>query len=377
MFDQFFDKEDFQGNQRNQIQDCFYHKESLISRDSNLTERDQKLRNQLSLRCEKCGFPLKLTKKGLSSQKKEKKEDQQRSKKKSTTLQCFICQREHILNIILIISYIISLGLFITSIIGVVLDQLQLELSLILLCLEIIFLMFFGRFLETMVFFRLSQKEKIIAGFYRFAFTGELQAYEIAFSFTKDISVENSNSHLWDAFLQVILYQSLCLPKEWYKEISNKMKIPKKQLINIIASRIVKLNKKGQIIKILQDAPIAGIAELLRISLSSRNREALAIIINRIEEEITRSPPSDMFLQELFISQEDFREAFQLMEKDQLIIQVNSLLEKYQPPKVPSIDAIEEGKTFLQKNPIIAYLLRILFYIILSILLGLLFQLLG
>ncbi|MBN1328097.1 MAG: hypothetical protein JXA54_01375 [Candidatus Heimdallarchaeota archaeon] len=314
-----------------------------------------------SIRCSKCGFPLKF--KSLITEVDRKK-----------THVCQICKREKRLNILLISSYVFFGIVFVAGIIGVIIDQITLDVCLMIGCLEIIFLLFFGRFLEEAIFFGLTQKEKILAALYRFSISAELQAFDVAINYLKKFSFLE-DSELIEGFLQVTIYQAKNLPVDWFIELGSFMQKDTKEIIRLLSSYITENNSwLSQII--IEKAPPSGISLLNEIFIITYNYFGLKLIATRLENEITKTDLSKEWLNELYIYKNKFLEGLTLIDNTHLEMIIDEKLTTYKEPKVPSIDVIAASKNIVQRNPFLRYIIRIFFYLLLAFILGLFYRLL-
>jgi hypothetical protein len=342
-------------NQRIFVEEC------LTKSVHNLIESKQ---IQENIRCGKCGIPLhKIQQKSLDVLP----DDVQ-------TVICRTCRREKILNGVLISSYVLSAGLFIVCIVGVILDQLTLDLGLLIGCLEIIFLLFFGRFLEEAVFFGLSQHNKLLSALYRYSVSAEIQNLDVAIKYLRKTST--FDDELLKGFLQVTTFQAHNLPKDWFHIISKQMEIEPGKVIQLLSNQIDEENELIYLENLISKAPPEGISLLNEIILKSKNNFGLEKLTIRLTSELADETISKKWLNEFFIYKSNYILAFESQEKADLIEQMNQRLENYKEPKVPTIDVIESSKNIIQRNPIFRYIFRILFYIGLGFLLGFIYELL-
>ncbi|NHK29721.1 MAG: hypothetical protein FK730_00115 [Asgard group archaeon] len=342
-------------NQRIFVEEC------LTKSVHNLIESKQ---IQENIRCGKCGIPLhKIQQNALD----DLPEDVQ-------TKNCRTCRREKILNGVLITSYVLSAGLFIVCIIGVVLDQLTLDLCLLVGCLEIIFLLFFGRFLEEAVFFGLSNHNKLLSALYRYSVSAEIQNLDVAIKYLKKTST--FDDEILKGFLQVTTFQAHNLPIDWFYIIGKQMNLAPGKVVQLLSNQIDEENELIYLENLILKAPPEGISLLNEIILKSKNSFGLEKLTKRIATELANETISKKWLNELYIYKSNYILAFESQEKANLIEQMNQRLANYKEPKVPTIDVIESSKNIIQRNPIFRYIFRIFFYIAIAFLLGLIYQLL-
>ncbi|NHJ41381.1 MAG: hypothetical protein FK731_15225 [Asgard group archaeon] len=337
-------------NQRIFVEEC------LTKSVQNLSENKQM---QVNIRCGKCGIPL------------QEITLIEKSDKAKIEI-CRICRREKLLNGILICSYVFSAGLFITSIIGVILDQLTLNLCLLLGCLEIIFLLFFGRFLEEAVFFGLSKHDKLLSSLYRYSVSAEIQNFDVALKYLNKTQIYDDE--LLKGFLQVTTFQANNLPSDWFYLLSKQLKITPGKMIGLLSKQIDEESELQYLENLLSKAPPEGISLLNEIMLISKNKFGLHKIIKRLESELENDSLPKKWLNEFYIYKNKFILAFEYLNQNELVSELNQKLVEFKEPKVPTIDVIESSKNIIQRNPIFRYLFRILFYIALAFLLGLVYQ---
>ncbi len=340
-------------NQRIFVEEC------LTKSVQNLSENKQK---QVNIRCGKCGIPLQEIQEITLIEKSDKDKIEI----------CRICRREKLLNGILICSYVFSVGLFITSIIGVILDQLTLNLCLLLGCLEIIFLLFFGRFLEEAVFFGLSKHDKLLSSLYRYSVSAEIQNFDVALKYLNKTQIYDDE--LLKGFLQVTTFQANNLPSDWFYLLSKQLKITPGKMIGLLSKQIDEESELQYLENLLSKAPPEGISLLNEIMLISKNKFGLHKIIKRLESELENDSLPKKWLNEFYIYKNKFILAFEYLNQNELVSELNQKLVEFKEPKVPTIDVIESSKNIIQRNPIFRYLFRILFYIALAFLLGLVYQ---
>lgn len=325
----------------------------------NLLESNQ---IQGNIRCRKCGIPLHEIQKTVLDDKPEIVQ----------TKICRICRREKILNGVLISSYVLSAGLFIVCIIGIVLDQLTLDLSLLVGCLEIIFLLFFGRFLEEVVFFGLSKHDKLLSALYRYSVSAEIQNFDVALKYLK--KTHSYDDELLKGFLQVTTFQAHNLPSDWFYLLSKQMNLKPKKIIQLLSMQINEKNELIYLENLISKAPPEGISLLNEIMLLNKNNFGLNKLTNRIASELANETISKKWLNEFYIYKNNYTLAFESLKRDNLIDQMDQRLKEFKEPKVPTIDVIESSKNIIQRNPIFRYIFRILFYVAIAFLLGLIYQ---
>ncbi|MBK5112014.1 MAG: hypothetical protein KGD59_03870 [Candidatus Heimdallarchaeota archaeon] len=328
------------------------------------------------VRCEQCRFPLRS---GINSEENsEEKHEGLSDLSESLTRKgkyevCKICWRENIFNYILIGSYILFGLLFIVGIIGVAYDQLSLNICLIIGCLEIIFLLFFGRFLEEAVFFGLTKREKLLAALYRYSVSAELQAFDVALKHLgKNIIVD---SELIRGLLQVIIYQPTNLPTDWFVDISHRIGTTPKGFIDKLVAEIDEPSEERYIRKVIKQAPPSGISLLVELFLITKSNYGLTLLHERIVTELSSESIDKKFLNEFYIYNQKYQKALQNIEKEDTYNKIVDSMEDFQEPKVPSIDVIESSKNIIQRNPFLRRIFRLFLYIFLAFILGLLYQL--
>lgn len=347
-----------------------FHTRRLTNNENNLNEQPKNQYHEA--RCDKCGFPLKL-KEEISQEEFERNQDENEFFDKKNR-ECFICRRTKILNVVLIGSYVLFALLFIASIVGVIFDQMALDIALIIGCLELIFLLFFGRFLEEAVFFGLPNHEKALAAFYRFADSGELQAYDIAFQYLKRINEEDISSKLYTGLLHIILLQVNSVPFRFYEEISKELNITSQELLIHISQEISSIDEL-YMNKLLLRAPPIGISSFAGISLQTESLTGYNFINNRLSVLFNNEEIENNWKQDFFINKTLYTNIFTKINNPEKISKIDSIIESYKIPNVPSIDVVESSRK-LMNNPIIRYVIRILTYILLAILIGWLYRLL-
>ena len=318
-------------------------------------------------RCEKCGSPLRVHK------------DEKKSNDIDVTIEikfanCIVCRRENIFSWLLNISYVLSVVIFIVSFIGVIFDQLTLDLSLLIGCLELIFLMFFGRFLEEAVFFGLSQKEKVLSGLYRFSISGELQAFDIAMQYFEKLDENDLSSDLIKSILQTIVYQSNNIPSDWYDILSDKFNISTNEFIQILSHEIDETDELDYLDNLIANASPQGLTSIAQISFASNNLLAIEHLDMKLQKVLHSKNLENEWLRELFISKEIYEIILLKAKKTFTLQKINESLENYDVPKVPTIDVVE-GFAALRRNPLFRYLFRIFTYIVLAFIIGLIYQL--
>ncbi|MFW9924192.1 MAG: hypothetical protein ACFFDW_12985 [Candidatus Thorarchaeota archaeon] len=324
-----------------------------------------------STRCEICGYPLtrgNYSKKGIP--------ELSSGNKKESSLKCFICKRTKILNGILIASYVLSGLFFIATIFGVIFDIITLDISLILGCLEIIILLFFGRFLEDMIFVGLSNEEKALAALYSFSETGEMQTYDIAINYLKKSKIENISTDIYQAIFRILTIQSLSIPYYFYIKMSDLLELEPKLFIQNLMSEIELNIDPVYLESIINKAPPAGVSEYLRILNVTRNNFGLDFVINRINNEFKNTKISNDFLKDFYINKSIYFKALQNSQHQELLEKIDISLQNLSLPRVPSMDVMESGKKIIN-NPLVRYLFRIVFYIALAFILGMIYQLLN
>ncbi len=350
-------------NQSFFLVDCFRNNDIKLI-DANL--------NKKLIRCETCGLPLETLGDSRVTKRAIKKSKQEIAKTNHFKA-CFICKREKILNAVLIASYVLSTGLFIAGIVGVFLGQVGLDLTLMIGCLEIIFLLFFGRFLEEAVFFGLSRSEKIFAALYRFSISAEIQAYDVAMKYIrKNTPID---SEILMGLLQVITYQSINLPTNWFVVMSRRLNVSSRTFIEMLSNEIDNSIEDTYIRDIIQKAPPSGISILAELFLMTNNKYGYEILNQRLELEFTKESLQKEWLNEFYINNHHYRRILFKINKADVYQKISESLLNFQEPKIPTSDMIASGKNIVQRTPFLRYLIRIFLYILLAFLLGLLYRL--
>ena len=342
----------------------------LTDIENDLTDSIEKLIH--TPRCEKCGFPLKDSKKTKQLALKTGEALKQTSSTK--IVECFICRRTRILNSILIGSYVISFLLFAAGIIGVIFDQLGLDIALMIGCLELILLLFFGRFLEDAVFFGLPKSEKALAALHRFAISGELQAYDIALKYLKRMNDEDYSNEFYKALIHVIILQSDSIPFRFFTEISKELEISSNVLIQKISTEISNLNP-NYLTDLLTRAPPIGISTISTIAMQTSNSSALELLNDKLLSVLSSEKVDEKWKQDFYINEEFYARFFDQLHEQENKETISTILEDYKAPNVPSIDVVESSRKILN-HPLVRYITRIFIYILLAILLSWLYRLL-
>ncbi len=355
------------------IDQSFFVKKCLTNNELELSKIAQELE---IVRCEQCGFPLRSEAKinGFKDNEFDNLSGlSERLTRKGKYEVCKICWRENILNYVLIGSYILFSALFIVCIVGVIYDKLSLNICLIIGCLEIIFLMFFGRFLEEAVFFGLTQREKLLAALYRYSITGEMQAYDVALKhLKKNVTVD---SELIRSLLQVVIFQPANLPTDWFYDISHKIGTTPSGFIDMLVAEIDEPTEEKYLRKVINEAPPSGISLLVELFLITNNNYGIGLLQERIVKELSNESIDKKLLNEFYIYDHKYQRAMGNIEKQEIYTQIKERLVDFQEPKVPTIDVIESSKNIIQRNPFLRYIFRIFLYIFLAFILGLLYRL--
>jgi hypothetical protein len=347
--------------------------EGLSNSESKLSNATQDTQMHI-VRCEKCGFPIhiKPIKQRLEASEQKPSEDNLQSNMKR---ECSICSRTKILNAVLISSYIISIAIFALLIIGAIFDVVGLDLGLMIGCLEIIFLLFFGRFLEEAVFFGYSPEEKLLAALYRFAESGEIQALDIAMKYIEKNKTEVISDEFFQGILHILSYQALSVPYYFQKELSKNLRLSTDEFDSKLSSIIDEESEIPYLKNMIHKVPPSGITIFTDISVKTNNEVALNEIFKRIETEINQETIDTEFIKELYINQDLYKKAYSTFGEEQSLSRIIELLSNFKAPRVPSIDVVEGSRKILQ-HPFMRYIIRIFLYIALAFLLGFLYQLL-
>jgi hypothetical protein len=355
------------------IDQSFFVKKCLTNNEPELSTNE--LESEI-VRCEQCSFPLrsKINTEDSSEDDLEELSDlSERLTRKGTYEVCKICWRERIFNYVLIGSYVVFGLLFIVCIIGVVFDKLSINICLIIGCLEIIFLLFFGRFLEDAVFFGLTKQEKLLAALYRYSITAEMQAFDIVLKyFGKNINVD---SELIRGLLQVTIFQPTNLPTNWFVDISHRIDTNPKEFIELLVAEIDEPDEEKYIREVIDQAPPSGITLLVELFLITDNKYGIKLLQERITKELSNDSIDNKFLNEFYIYNQKYQKALQNIEKQDTYSQIEKSLTDFQEPKVPTMDVIESSRNIIQRNPFFRIIFRIFLYIFLAFILGLLYQL--
>jgi len=355
------------------IDQSFFVEKCLTNNELELSEITQESE---IVRCEQCSFPLRyrVTSKETDDEKLANFTGlSERLTRKEGYEVCKICWRENVLNYVLIGSYILFGLLFIVCIIGVAFDKLSLNICLIIGCLEIIFLMFFGRFLEEAVFFGLTQREKLLAALYRYSVTAEMQAYDVALKHLKKNM--NVDSELIRGLLQVVIFQPTNLPTDWFFDISHKIGTTPSGFIDMLVAEIDEPSEEKYLRKVINDAPPPGISLLVELFLITNNTYGIGLLQERIAKELSNESIDKKLLTEFYIYDNKYQQALGNIEKQDTYLQIKECLVDFQEPRVPTIDVIESSKNIIQRNPFLRYIFRIFLYIFLAFILGLLYRL--
>ncbi|MCF2142921.1 MAG: hypothetical protein K9W42_04405 [Candidatus Heimdallarchaeota archaeon] len=350
----------------------FFVIESLTDNDKPLNEHDLKEKPSIT-RCIKCGYPLgsMTIESGVALQKEKKRLFKPKTGKSEI---CFACRRERLLSFVLNASYVISSLLFIAAFVGVFFKVITLDFCLLIGCLEIIFLMFFGRFLEEAVFFGLSAREKILATLYRYSITGELQNFDAAFSYLPKIDC--ADDEMLRALLQVTIFQAKELPISWFLDLSKFFKTTPHEVVQLLSEQINEEQEKSFLKNLVENAPPAGMSLLIEILLLTNNNFGLQIASSQLEHILKANPFDNSWRDEFFIYKEKYLKALTLAGREDMKELLLLKMQDYKEPKVPTIDVLESSKNFIQRNPIFRYLFRILLYLLLAFLFGLFYKLL-
>lgn len=346
----------------------------ITDNENKLPESQQNSQAHIA-RCEKCGFPIHI-KPSRYRTNKEKATQLPNALENFEKKKCSICKRTGILNAVLITSYVVSAAIFILLIIGVIFDVVELDFSLMIGCLEIIFLLFFGRFLEEAVFFGFSKEKKILAALYRFSESAEIQALDIALKYIRKYQQEVISYELFQGILQIRTFQPLAIPYNFESEITQYLKLSVIDLEQKLSSVIDDQNEISYLRRMIQKVPPAGISVLIEFSLKTNNELALTEIFSRIETELEKETIDPEVVKEFFISQELYETAYTLYGDNETMKSINELVANFNAPRVPSIDVIGSGRKIMQ-SPLMRYVIRISLFIGLAFFLGLLYQLLS
>ncbi|NHJ47620.1 MAG: hypothetical protein FK733_07520 [Asgard group archaeon] len=324
---------------------------------------------QTTIRCDKCGIPLQ--KKGDIGKQITVLDDKQDKIKAKI---CHVCRREQFLNRVLVSSYVISAMIFVLGIVGVFLREISLDFVLLIGCLEIIFLLFWGRFLEEAVFFGLSRHDKLLSALYRYSVSAEIQNFEVALKYLSRI--QEFDDDLLKGFLQVTVYQANNLPTDWFYLVSEHMKITQSDFIEKLTEQIDEEKELDYLEKMLSQSPPSGISLMIEILTITENKKGLTKLASHLDTLLSKDTIDIKLQHEFYIYKQKYITALESIDRNDLIELIENNLSNYKEPRVPTIDVIESGKGIIQKNPLFRYLIRIFFYIGLAFLLGLIYRLL-
>ena len=357
------------------IHQRLFHIECLSDIERTLTDSVLSPYSQVT-RCEKCGFPLHI-------RPVKSKEETEGITQSSTISEsqgnkvCTICSRTKILNAVLITTYFLSAALFLLLIVGVIFtDEVELDITLMIGCLEIIGLLFFGRFLEEAVFFGFSQEQKLLAALYRFSESGEIQALDIAMKYIKKYKKEAISFEFFRGILNIMVFQPTSVPYNFQSDLMRNLMLSEEELEKNLSSIIDEEEETLYLIQMIQKVPPAGLSYFIKISLATDNQLALQEIFNRLEKDISLDPVDSELIKEFFINQIVYEKAFTQTGNQETLEKIKLLIENFKAPRVPAIDVVEGSRKIMQ-NPLVKYALRIFLYIALAFLIGWLYQLLN
>jgi hypothetical protein len=318
------------------------------------------------IRCPKCGFPLKREKQHIA-----------KLEASSKNFRCQICSRERVFSIALNISYLVSLGLFVTSFIGVIIDQMRLDLFLLIGCLLIILLIFLGRLFEIAIFAGLNVEEKIIGSFYRYSISGDVQAFDIGSKLLKKLAGKEISSDLLLAILQVISFRNAEIPSHWLQMIAIEIKMDFSIFYTKLQTEVLQEKNDSYIRTLIKHASPSGFTQMAKIILPLTRSFHDSFESKFKQEFFKANKPKDQWLTELFIEEQIYQN-YILPEIDRNIEEgaIEKLFTNYKEPKVPSFDVLDSGKNIINQSPFLRYLVRIAVYIGLAFLIGLIYQLL-
>lgn len=347
----------------------------LTDNENKLPENQQNYQSHIT-RCEKCGFPIYIKPSRNKTIKEEETTSSLNIVDNFESVECSICKRTRILNVVLITSYIVSATIFILLFIGVIFDVVELDFSLMIGCLEIIFLLFFGRFLEEAVFFGFSKDKKLLAALYRFSESGEIQALDIALKYIRSYKKEALSDELFQGILHIRTFQSLAIPYNFDNEITQNLKLSVTDLEQKLSSIIDDQNEIPYLRRMIHKVPPAGITVLIELALKNNNELALAEIFSRIKIELEKETVDPEIVKELFVSQDVYERAYSHNSDNETMKKINDLVNNFKAPKVPSVDVVGGSKKIMESK-LMKYVIRIFMFIALAFLLGLLYQLLN
>ena len=371
--DYYFDAFSDNKMENKKIHQRLFFIEGLSNSESKLTESTQDPQMHI-IRCEKCGFPIHIK----PAKHKWETGEQQTSEVNLQTIdrkECSICSRTRILNTVLISSYILSAAIFTLFIIGAIFDVVALDLGLMFGCLEIIFLLFFGRFLEEAVFFGFSQKEKLLAALYRFSESGEIQALDIAMKYIEKYKNDAISDEFFQGILHILTYQHLNVPYYFQDELNKHLQLSATEFDRKLSSIIDEENEMPYLKSMIQKVPPSGITVFTDISVKTNNQLALNEIFQRINTEMTQEEIDIEFIKEFYVNLDIYESAYISFGDKDILEKITELAANFKAPRVPSIDVVEGSRKIMQQ-PFVRYIIRIFLYIALAFLLGFLYQLL-
>ncbi|MHA1441906.1 MAG: hypothetical protein ACTSPK_08605 [Candidatus Heimdallarchaeota archaeon] len=338
--------------------------------NSEITLSTKQLEDSPEVWCDKCGYPRKLKQQTSTSKKRKEVSDDIEDKYES----CLLCRREKLLDGVLISSYVITAAIFIVCFIGVIYDQIGLAICLMIGCLEIIFLVYLGRWVEDAVFLKLSKEERLLAALYRYSVSGEIQALETARKDILDMPAKGFNHEILKGLLQVDIFQANDIPIYWYRDISKQMNVSIEELPTILLKQIQQPIEKNFSSRLIRDAPLTGISKLLQLSVYTENDEIIEKIIIRIEDELEKDVINAAWFIEFYLFRKYYNKAFLDLQKGDKKQEIDDLMVDFEEPKVPTIDVLAKSKSIIDRNPFIRRIIRIFTYILIAFIVSLLFS---
>jgi len=341
--------------------------------NNEITLSIEQLTDNQQIHCNECGYPLKLKQNKQSSQSIER--DDITNEMKDNYEKCLICRRENILNVVLISSYLVTAAIFITSFIGVIYNQMGLDICLMIGCLEVIFLVYLGRYLEDAVYFKLTKEERLLAALYRYSFTGEFQALETARNVIIEMPAEGFTHEILKGILQVAIFQANCLPHYWFLDISKQMKIPIDELPKILLDQINHPNEKNFSSRLVKDAPLEGVSKIVQMAVYTKDQVVIKKVIYRLDDEMANEELNSAWKIEFFMFGKYYKKALDYLIYLDTKRKIDSIMIDFEEPKVPTIDVIGKSKSIIERNPFLRFIIRIFTYILIAFIVALLFNL--
>ncbi|MHA1124084.1 MAG: hypothetical protein ACTSO7_00240 [Candidatus Heimdallarchaeota archaeon] len=324
--------------------------------------------------CDKCGYPQKP--KQLQQTSRYGNKSEITNDDEVIYEDCLLCRREKILDGVLISSYVITAAIFIVCFVGVIYDQIGLDICLMIGCLEIIFLVYLGRWVEDAVFLKMTKEERLVAALYRYSVSGEIQALETARKDLLDMPSDGFNHEILKGLLQVGIFQANGLPYYWYSNISKQMNVSIDEIPQILLEQIRKPGEKNFISRIVKDAPLTGVSKLMQLAIVTKNNDVLDELVLRVENELGEDVINSSWYMEFYLFKKYYNKVLFDLQKEEVKEEIDELMIDFEEPKVPTIDVIGKSKSIINRNPFIRYIIRIFTYILIAFIVSLLFSIL-